>query len=320
MTSDASGVPSFQRVEMGYHGRMPRQQRSLLSSTLAVWVGALLASTPVHAEDAPAGAPLDIVRLKNGGMVRGTIVELVPGKTVEITLPNGAGRTIPMDAVDWAGRASDDPGPGARNTQPPGDTVPATPATAMPPPVPLMPPSDATPPTVQGSSNTATLRLRAENGQEGLIFHMRTGLTSAHPRGGPLIVYQRLCTAPCEVNLEPGSYRFGLSLDENSVVGADSVVNVSGPSTLVGRYKSNTEARLSGVLLGLLAMVVGGVLAAHTTQSCDTTPTLVGNPSTFCHPAGHPYAVQGIVILVAGPLLASLSGLLLRDTAHVHQE
>jgi hypothetical protein len=122
------------------------------------------------------------------------------------------------------------------------------------------------------------------------------------------------------VNLEPGSYRFGLSLDENSVVGADSVVNVSGPSTLVGRYKSNTEARLSGVLLGLLAMVVGGVLAAHTTQSCDTTPTLVGNPSTFCHPAGHPYAVQGIVILVAGPLLASLSGLLLRDTAHVHQE
>jgi hypothetical protein len=67
-------------------------------------------------------------------------------------------------------------------------------------------------------------------------------------------------------------------------------------------------------------MVVGGVLAAHTTQSCDTTPTLVGSPSTFCHPAGHPYAVQGIVILVAGPLLASLSGLLLRDTADVHQE
>jgi hypothetical protein len=121
------------------------------------------------------------------------------------------------------------------------------------------------------------------------------------------------------VNLEPGSYRFGLSLDENSVVHADSVVNVSGPSTLVGRYKSNKEARLSGVFLGLLAMVVGGVLLFHTTQSCDTTPMLVGSPSTFCHPDS-PYVVQGIVISAAGSTLAVLSGLLFRDTAHVHQE
>jgi hypothetical protein len=295
---------------------MPRQQRSLLSSTLAVWVGALLASTPVHAEDGPAGAPPDIVRLKDGGMMRGTIVELVPGKTVEITLPNGAGRTIPMDAVDWAGRASDDPGRGARNTQPPRSTVPAT---AMPPPVPLLPLSDATPPAAQGSSNTATLRLRAEDGQEGLAFYMRTGLTTSRIGRRPGIVYQRLCTAPCEVKLEPGSYRLGLSLDENSVVDADSVVvNASGPSTAVGRYQSYMAARISGVVLGFLAMVVGVVVINYSTQRCDTTIPL-NSPSTLCYP-DHPYAAQGVVISTTGLVLAGLAGLLLHDTAHVHQE
>jgi len=314
-------APSFQRVEMAYHGRMPRQPRSLLSSALAVWVGALLASTPVHANDGPADAPPDIVRLKDGGMLRGTIVELVPGNTVEIALPNGASRTIPMNTVDWAGRADDDPGPGARNTQPPRDTAPPKPETAMPPPVPLLPPSVATPPAAQGSSNTATLRLRAEDGQEGLTFHLKTDLTTVHIGGRPGmgIVYKRLCTAPCEVKLEPGSYRFGLSLDENSVVDADSVANVSGRSTLVGRYTSYKAALISGVVLAILAEVVGAVVIAHTTQSCETMPMLVGSPVTMCSPQ-HPYVAQGIAISATGLVLLGLSGIFLRDTAHVRQE
>lgn len=60
-------------------------------------VVALLAGL-VHAADLP-----DVVLLKNGGMIRGAIVELVPGGHVLIRLPSGDERRFDMAEVEYAG-------------------------------------------------------------------------------------------------------------------------------------------------------------------------------------------------------------------------
>src|SRR4051812_43719691 len=45
----------------------------------------------------------DIVRLKDGGMVRGVIDEKVPGEYVVITTPSGSSRRFPWSDVSYAG-------------------------------------------------------------------------------------------------------------------------------------------------------------------------------------------------------------------------
>lgn len=63
-------------------------------------------ATPARAQApapaAPSAAP-DVVLLKNGGMLRGLIVELVPDQSISLLLPTGETRTIPMDDVSFAG-------------------------------------------------------------------------------------------------------------------------------------------------------------------------------------------------------------------------
>src|SRR5688572_540615 len=71
----------------------------------AIALGVLLFSWIAAAD----GTPPDIVRLRNGGMLRGTIVELKPGETVEILLLNGETRKIPMADVEYAGPAETPP-------------------------------------------------------------------------------------------------------------------------------------------------------------------------------------------------------------------
>lgn len=51
---------------------------------------------------AAAETPPDVVHMKNGGMLRGTISEKIPGERVVITLPNGEERTVPMKDVKCA--------------------------------------------------------------------------------------------------------------------------------------------------------------------------------------------------------------------------
>ena len=48
----------------------------------------------------------DAVLLKDGTLFRGTIMELIPGRTVRIVLATGETRVIPMDSVNYAGPGS----------------------------------------------------------------------------------------------------------------------------------------------------------------------------------------------------------------------
>ena len=52
---------------------------------------------------APASPPKDIVHLRSGGIVRGTIVESLPGDAVKIQLVTGEIRTIPYSETTYVG-------------------------------------------------------------------------------------------------------------------------------------------------------------------------------------------------------------------------
>jgi hypothetical protein len=73
------------------------------------------AATPTAGVTASPTAPTglvnvnapDVVRLKNGGLLRGTISELVPGDFVSIVLITGESRKVPYADVQYAGSSSD---------------------------------------------------------------------------------------------------------------------------------------------------------------------------------------------------------------------
>src|SRR5258706_9689637 len=90
-------------------------RRAVRSRVFAVAVAAAIVGAPatVHADDAPTTTPPDIVRFKNGGILRGTILESVPNDRVDIRAPDGQTRRIPWAEVEYAGPATSVPPPPA---------------------------------------------------------------------------------------------------------------------------------------------------------------------------------------------------------------
>lgn len=103
----------------------------LLTSAVVVALPASVAAQTVEAADAPEpaesaseGAPApevevpvaparvpagDVVRLRNGGVLRGTIAELIPGDRVVIVTAAGDRRELPMSEVTYAGPVDGSP-------------------------------------------------------------------------------------------------------------------------------------------------------------------------------------------------------------------
>jgi hypothetical protein len=88
---------------------------------------------------AAQSAPYDTVELTNGGLLRGTIVQDVPGEPVLIELPSGEVWTVPRATIVRIERASRAP---AGEAVPPETPMAGTPA-GMPPPVPAPTPEEA---------------------------------------------------------------------------------------------------------------------------------------------------------------------------------
>ena len=65
-------------------------------------------SAPATSKAAADAAAPDIVRLKNGGLLRGKISELVPGGTVTIVTITGSTRVLNMSDVAYAGPTAQD--------------------------------------------------------------------------------------------------------------------------------------------------------------------------------------------------------------------
>jgi hypothetical protein len=150
---------------------------------------ALLVS--LMASAALAQALPDVVRLNDGSFVRGTIVERVEGDHVVIQTATGELRSIPLATVQYAG---------------PDSVMTAVPAPPTTPPQGYAPPPPAALPTIH---------LTFETDDEDVMTHRLVGSAIAGGWGRRGFVrvdaFEPLCLAPCEIDVPPGTYQFGLS-------------------------------------------------------------------------------------------------------------
>ncbi|MCU0656272.1 MAG: hypothetical protein MUF64_13790 [Polyangiaceae bacterium] len=150
--------------------------RRALAAVLVVGMGLGSWGALARAE----AAPEQTIWLKNGGFLRGSLVELVPGDHVTVQLVTGELRKIPASEID---RMSTGAGGSAAPTAIPAPTAPATSAT---PPVAIPSPSAAP------ALSLAPLRVVAPGGA-GVEIEWRKRLDP----GG----WARVCQAPCELGV-----------------------------------------------------------------------------------------------------------------------
>ena len=214
-------------------------------------VVAIVAAACVLAPRALAQAtPPDVVQLANGGMVRGTLVENLPGDHVTIQLATGETRVFPSAEVTYAGAAA------------------LTAAVVPPPP----------PPAPRG------VRVHVVGTTEALTLQQVTGSATAlggTGRGFATVQVDQfgpLCTAPCDVELAPGTYALGVSLGQGPARRGDhNLFTLESDTTLSIEYESREGLRIAGWLtfligaLGGAAIMVGPILAGER----DIVPPLV---------------------------------------------
>jgi hypothetical protein len=263
--------------------------------TVGVW--ALVLVRPAWAQEAPAEpAPAaiqakDVVRLKNGGLLRGTISELIPGASVTIVTIGGKTRELPMSEVTYAGPADRDPEASQPTSTPPASAPPASP----PPPITSSAVSEGdgkAEPYVAVKGARATLKL--ESDPPGLTYHRASSSAVAVASGGGSAIavgYERLCTAPCEVTMPAGTEVFALSRPDERAREAEPVTFPAGASRIHGTIESRAGVRVAGWLIGLGGTVAGAALmltsredeercsdisGCHTTTGLNTTKFLLG--------------------------------------------
>lgn len=137
-------------------------------------------STP-SAPSTPPSAGTDIIHLKNGGMLRGTIVDAIPGSHARIQLPTGE-----IAMVQWSEIARIENG-----ARPPTPT-PEPPSTAWKPPPP--PPPTPGPPPITGP----TLLVHIDSPRPVRLEHYDPARSN----------WDELCNSPCDMQVPvEGDYR-----------------------------------------------------------------------------------------------------------------
>lgn len=210
-----------------------------IAAGIAVAGGVSLSSGAAVAQEAApaksAAAATDVVRLKNGGLLRGSISELVPGDSVTIITLTGDARKFPMTEVSYAGAADDDHGVAS--------IAPAAPA---PGPAPAAQPRPYI--TVEGPA--AHLHLVSD--PSGLVFARE----SVSVRG--IHGYDRLCTSPCDITLPAGTETFAVGPADARPYEVESVSFPAGSSEIRAEYQSRQPIRTTGwIVMG--AGLLGGV-------------------------------------------------------------
>lgn len=213
---------------------------------------------PPMPNEAPAAVPAaaapapDVVHTKNGGMIRGTISEYVPGDYVVIVTITGETKRIAGEDVTYAGRANEVPVP--------------PPAPKPAPSAPLLErnPNEVKPlVTVKGNSANITFGVkRGPKPKEPLTLYLRTGTATASAGGAQASAdaFTRICTAPCAAELPEGAYTFAVGMGDRPARKVEGMQTVRDGYVLRGRYVDNKGVRVAGVLLGIAGAVIGTTL------------------------------------------------------------
>lgn len=227
----------------------------------------------VLASPRPAVEAQDVVRLKNGGFLRGAIAELVPGQHVVIVLVSGETRRVPMSEVTYAGPEEAGGGGPPRGR---GERAPR---------------------------GTEGVRLTLRATRPDLTYHLLEGqsvgrVESRFGSDGEVRseLFRILCKAPCEVSIEPGSHRFALAVGDEAPVAATSL-RIRGEATLEASYRSYELVRILGWVVG-----TGGVVAG----SAVLFDPLVNRPANQDLDKGP--VILGLGIILGGAIVGGILG------------
>ncbi len=252
--------------------------------------------------------PPDIVRLRDGGMVRGTISELAPGGDVVIVTIAGEARRFAMRDVAFAGPvASDSPAP------------PAAPLPAAAPSAPVPPVDARVAVSVVASEKDLTVHERGST-MSGTIYG------GYHGGSGSITLqqYQPLCIAPCTASLSRGAHTLAASLPGGRPVDSGDVVRVDGPSKLEVTYTSHRDVRIGAVVVmgAALAVAVAAPIVIISSSGSDGSNCNVNDPGfSTCFDNqrsdyGTAFAVAGAGIGVA--TVALFVAILVKDSVEFH--
>jgi len=208
----------------------------------------LLTSIAAHAAAQPAPTAPDLVRLRDGGLLRGTIAELSAGDHVTIVLLTGETRRIAAADFSFAGPADEAPRAGTTGTP-----LVATGATAVPP----APPEDSTPTppdATRGAPSVSGARVRFRSPTGGRVIVDAAGETGAAP------TFTRVCTTPCALVMPVGAYHIALTRSGLQRLTVDHLVPIEDRDRIDVDYETRNGTRVGGlVLIGLAAAVGVGI-------------------------------------------------------------
>jgi hypothetical protein len=176
------------------------------------------------------------VKLKDGSVFRGTILEYVSGDHVDLLLPSGQTHRFPMSEVTYQGPvsgASEEASDSASDSD--LDDTPARSTRAAP----------------RANSNAVDVHVSSDQDDVALLF--RTGQSDFDAYGAGYRTFVAVsgsarncalvCNTPCDTQLPKGVHRMALSLGGGRAVEADKPVHVEDPSTLRVHYESRSGAR-----------------------------------------------------------------------------
>jgi hypothetical protein len=227
----------------------------------------------------------DVIYMKNGGILRGTIIDAIPDAQARIQLATGEIATVPWQAIDRIEHGSTGPGRPA----PPGP-VPAPPTPA--------------PPGPRVYAPSAMVWVHVE-GADGALLEMDRASDGT---------WETACRAPCDVQVPVrADYRIGGSSMRQSGMfhlrgqqGDHVTVNVSGGSkALLVTGIVITPVGGLVTLIGLVMGLAGSVSAEASGATCygSTCAQASGATNSGLATAGWVTALVGVAIGVGGIVL-----------------
>ncbi len=201
------------------------------------------ASTGVAPSTPPATPPPDVVETQDGGFLRGTIIEQVPGRSVVIMLVTGETRTIDMANVRYAGRDR------SAAPRPPADVASTPP--------PLRNPQEFTVSvTAQGRTDLSLHQVRGNSSMT---------LVGAFGMSTPMDSFEPVCRIPCRFSVTRGTYMFGVSEGAGSVARAgDEPLSIGASGNLQVAYETRQGVRTAGIVLLISGIATVAVTAVAT--------------------------------------------------------
>ena len=251
----------------------------------------------VHAQVVQAAASERIVRLPNGSIYRGELVELVPDDHITIRLATGA-----VKRFDWASITS-------VSTPAPAETgTPAPAATPEPRPFPA-PDRKADLPS---NSNQTVVQIESEN--EGVALNQITSIGHVIGTGavGSIYAWKQRCRIPCSVAVERDAQYF-ISGDGITPSGVFSLPQL--PSVTLSVKAGSLRFRSSGLMLTIFGgiAVIGGLSSLIMIPIFSSTDTAGFKHDNSGYLIGGGVATGlGSVLLISGIVMVMRSKTLVR--------